>query len=178
MEGSLSPGASTQLLFNNHHQRQQTSRSKSSLDTLVVMMMAVNLWKGSQHPLLPAVFAASRASGFLWERRKNRTARQEAAACSDSAHSSSTRNSRDCQGLCTGQNPARSSWMAQSTKIAGGKPRTAERSGPLGEAREKLWNRKGPSYCRASIRRVMVRFNSLSDRRISSILWMEWSTVV
>ena len=33
-------------------------------------------------------------------------------------------------------------------------------------------------YWRASIRRVMVRFKSLSDRRISSILLMECSTVV
>jgi hypothetical protein len=33
-------------------------------------------------------------------------------------------------------------------------------------------------YCSASIRRVMVRFKSLSDRRISSILLMECSTVV
>jgi len=33
-------------------------------------------------------------------------------------------------------------------------------------------------YCRASINRVMVRFRSLSDRRISSILWIECSTVV
>ena len=33
-------------------------------------------------------------------------------------------------------------------------------------------------YCRASIRRVMVRFRSLSLRRSSSILLMEWSTVV
>src|SRR5262249_44448564 len=34
------------------------------------------------------------------------------------------------------------------------------------------------TYCRASIRRVMVRFRSLSERRISSILLMECSTVV
>jgi hypothetical protein len=33
-------------------------------------------------------------------------------------------------------------------------------------------------YCKASIRRVMVRFKSLSLRRSSSILLMEWSTVV
>jgi hypothetical protein len=33
-------------------------------------------------------------------------------------------------------------------------------------------------YCNASINRVMVRFRSLSDRRISSILWIECSTVV
>ena len=33
-------------------------------------------------------------------------------------------------------------------------------------------------YCSASINRVMVRFRSLSDRRISSILWIECSTVV
>ena len=34
------------------------------------------------------------------------------------------------------------------------------------------------NYCRASIRRVMVRFNSLSERRNSSILLMECKTVV
>lgn len=34
------------------------------------------------------------------------------------------------------------------------------------------------NYCSASIKRVMVRFSSLSERRISSILLMEWSTVV
>jgi hypothetical protein len=34
------------------------------------------------------------------------------------------------------------------------------------------------AYCKASIKRVMVRFNSLSERRISSILLMECSTVV
>jgi hypothetical protein len=33
-------------------------------------------------------------------------------------------------------------------------------------------------YCRASIKRVIVRFNSLSERRNSSILLMECSTVV
>ena len=33
-------------------------------------------------------------------------------------------------------------------------------------------------YCRASIRRVMVRFSSLSERRSSSILLIECSTVV
>src|SRR5580704_14028342 len=40
--------------------------------------------------------------------------------------------------------------------------------------------RKGSekNYCNASINRVMVRFRSLSDRRISSILWIECSTVV
>src|SRR5580704_2315967 len=37
---------------------------------------------------------------------------------------------------------------------------------------------KRRSYCRVSIKRVMVRFRSLSDRRISSILLMECSTVV
>jgi hypothetical protein len=34
------------------------------------------------------------------------------------------------------------------------------------------------SYCNASIKRVIVRFNSLSERRNSSILLMECSTVV
>ena len=34
------------------------------------------------------------------------------------------------------------------------------------------------NYWSASIKRVMVRFSSLSERRISSILLMEWSTVV
>src|SRR5713226_468973 len=33
-------------------------------------------------------------------------------------------------------------------------------------------------YCNASMRRVIVRFKSLSDRRISSILLIECSTVV
>jgi hypothetical protein len=33
-------------------------------------------------------------------------------------------------------------------------------------------------YCRVSINRVIVRFKSLSERRISSILLMECSTVV
>ena len=37
---------------------------------------------------------------------------------------------------------------------------------------------KGKIYCRASIRRVMVRFSSLSERRSSSILLIECSTVV
>jgi hypothetical protein len=37
---------------------------------------------------------------------------------------------------------------------------------------------KFQSYCNASISRVIVRFKSLSDRRISSILWIECSTVV
>jgi hypothetical protein len=35
-----------------------------------------------------------------------------------------------------------------------------------------------PSYCKVSIKRVIVRFRSLSDRRISSILLIECSTVV
>ena len=34
------------------------------------------------------------------------------------------------------------------------------------------------AYCKASIKRVIVRFKSLSDRRISSILLMECNTVV
>ena len=34
------------------------------------------------------------------------------------------------------------------------------------------------SYCSVSIKRVIVRFRSLSDRRISSILLIECSTVV
>src|ERR1700675_2317087 len=37
---------------------------------------------------------------------------------------------------------------------------------------------KSRSYCKVSIKRVIVRFKSLSDRRISSILLIEWSTVV
>ena len=37
---------------------------------------------------------------------------------------------------------------------------------------------KSLRYCSVSIRRVMVRFKSLSDRRISSILLIECSTVV
>ena len=42
----------------------------------------------------------------------------------------------------------------------------------LGESL-KLLRKNLKDYCRASIRRVMVRFRSLSDRRISSILWIE-----
>jgi len=38
--------------------------------------------------------------------------------------------------------------------------------------------RKKLRYCNVSIKRVMVRFKSLSDRRISSILLIECSTVV
>jgi len=37
---------------------------------------------------------------------------------------------------------------------------------------------KASGYCNASIRRVMVRFRSLSDRRNSSILLIECNTVV
>ena len=42
------------------------------------------------------------------------------------------------------------------------------------------WEHRGTlrNYCRASSRRVMVRFKSLSDRRISSILLIECRTVV
>ena len=46
---------------------------------------------------------------------------------------------------------------------------------------EKAGEREKPSsvsYCNASSKRVIVRFKSLSDRRISSILLMECSTVV
>jgi len=37
---------------------------------------------------------------------------------------------------------------------------------------------RGKTYCSASINRVIVRFSSLSDRRISSILLIECRTVV
>ena len=37
---------------------------------------------------------------------------------------------------------------------------------------------KRQRYCRVSIKRVMVRFKSLSERRISSILLIECNTVV
>jgi hypothetical protein len=47
-----------------------------------------------------------------------------------------------------------------------------------GYVRVKCAEGKYSGYCRVSIKRVIVRFRSLSDRRISSILLIEWSTVV
>jgi len=46
MESLAAAGQRTKLLFNNNHQRQQKFSSKNTFDTLVVVMTAVNLWKG------------------------------------------------------------------------------------------------------------------------------------
>src|SRR5713226_3339810 len=53
--------------------------------------------------------------------------------------------------------------------------RQAERAACLSEHGER---EKPVDYCNASIRRVIVRFRSLSDRRNSSIFLIECSTVV
>jgi hypothetical protein len=47
-----------------------------------------------------------------------------------------------------------------------------------GYAADKWKEEKSANYCNASNKRVIVRFKSLSDRRISSILLIECSTVV
>jgi hypothetical protein len=43
---------------------------------------------------------------------------------------------------------------------------------------DSFWRERTCDYCNASIKRVMVRFKSLSERRSSSILLMLCSTVV
>jgi hypothetical protein len=50
-EGLCSAWHVIKLLFNNNHQRQQNFSSRNRLDTLVVVMSAVNLWKGGKQPL-------------------------------------------------------------------------------------------------------------------------------
>jgi hypothetical protein len=143
---------------------------------LVVVMSEVDLWK-AQQPLLSQRPSAAFSRWLIVGNGEN--------AALDPARSRGSRISSATPNRISASSPTpmhRSSHANARRRNAEQPPSTHQDPEDQGEgeiARSAERNvGKRRSYCKVSIKRVMVRFRSLSDRRISSILLMECSTVV
>jgi len=149
---------------------------------LVVVMSAVKLWK-AQQPLLserPSVtfqkwqFVGNGEKTALDQGSAGGTKISSATLNRISA-SSPTSIHRSRHANFAGRHAEE---QPVETPSPGRSPRRKKSPGRPGREELNVTWEKRQSYCKVSIKRVMVRLRSLSDRRISSILLMECSTVV